>query len=188
VGSFVVELLRFAQVAEIFTIAKDEKSAQFLVEKMGIARDHILIYEGLSSDQLKQNLLSMNRGEFFDATFDLVGKEMKRLCIELTGYSGHFSTILPEIKFELPFWGENDIPRGRNLSVHQVAIGAELGNAKRMQIYSRHLQALTTLLVEKRIKPPVVTVVGSLSEKTVQKAHEMLESGRSKGKLVMIVE
>ena len=58
VGSFVLELLRFAEVGEIFTVAKDEKSARYLEQKMGIKRDHIVLYEGLSIDELKQKVLS----------------------------------------------------------------------------------------------------------------------------------
>lgn len=190
VGSFTVELLKLAEVSAIYTVAKDEESARFLVDKLGIKRDHILLYEGLSRDELREQLLTMNKGELFNATFDLVGDEMKRLCLELTGLSGHFSTIIPEAKFDFPFWGENDIPRGRNLSVHQVAIGAELGSPDRksLQIYTRHLAILTDWLENKRIHPPFVTVVGSLSERTVQEAHHLLESGRVRGKLVMEIE
>jgi NADPH:quinone reductase-like Zn-dependent oxidoreductase len=115
---------------------------------------------------------------------------MKKLCLELTGHSGHFSTILPEAKFDMPFWGENDLPRARNLSVHQVNIGSELGaqSKKSREIYIRHLGEISSMLSDGRLKAPVVEVVGGLSAKTVQKAHGLLESGRVKGKLVMVVE
>lgn len=190
VGSFVVQLLRLSGVAGIFTVAKDEKSADFLVNRLGISRDHIVLYEGLSHEELENKILKLNDGNFFDATFDLVGKDMKRLCLEMTGYSGHFSTILPEEKFDFPFWQENSIPRGRNLSVLQVAIGAELNSTKRksLGIYRRHLDILTQLLRDGSLKAPYIITVGEFNEKTVQKAHVLLENGHVKGKLVMIVE
>lgn len=177
-------------MTEIYTIAKDEESADFLVKNLGIAKDHILIYGGLSTEELKTRLIEMNNGNLFNSTFDFVGGEIKKLCLELTGHSGHFSTIVPESKFDFSFWEENSIPRGRNLSVHQVNIGAELGSTekKSLQVYQRHLKVLMTLFEEGSLVPPPVTVVGSLSDKTVRQAHELLESGRVKGKLVMVVE
>lgn len=190
VGSFAIQLLKKAEASEIYTIAKDEESAHFLIQNTGINKDHILIYDGLSNEELKDKILTMNKGRFFHATFDFVGGEMKSLCLELTGFSGHFSTVVPEAKFDFPFWEENSIPRGRNLSVHQVAIGAELGSIEKrdMKIYKNHLKIIMDLLEKGELKPPVVTVMGLLSEKTVQRAHELLESGRVKGKLVMVIE
>ena len=190
VGIFAIQFLRAAGVREIFTLAKDEISAQFLQEKLSIPRDHIVLYGNRTHEELKEQLLSMNHGRLFDVTLDLVGGETKRLCLELTGYSGHFSTILPEQDFAFPFWGENDIPRARNLSVHQVAISAELGNDDRSywQIYMRHLGLISEMLTRGELKPPCVQVVGPLNEKTVQQAHALLEAKRVKGKLVMVVE
>lgn len=57
-----------------------------------------------------------------------------------------------------------------------------------MQIYKKHLKIIMDLLETGELKPPVVTVIGSLSKETVQQAHELLENGRTKGKLVMVVE
>lgn len=190
VGSFAIQLLKMAEVAKIYTIAKDEESARFLTENIGINKDHILIYEGLSTQELKEKLLAMNKGHFFHATFDFVGGKMKSLCLELTGLSGHFSTVVPEMNFDFPFWEENAIPRARNLSVHQVAIGAELGSKEKgsLQIYKNHLKIIMDLLEVGKLKPPFITVIGLLSKKTVQKAHELMESGRVKGKLVMLVQ
>ena len=190
VGVFAVQFFRLLDIREIFTTAKDEASAQFLYEKLGIPRDHVLIYDGLSTEQLREQMIAMNHGRLFDATLDLVGGETKKLCLELTGCSGHFSTILPEQHFEFPFWGENDIPRARNLSVHQVAIGSEIETIDRKcwQIYTRHLGHITKMLERGELRPPFVKTVGSLCARTVQQAHALLERGHVKGKLVMVVE
>lgn len=190
VGIFAIQFVRQTGVKKIFTVAKNEKSAQFLQNNLGLARDHILLYEGLSTDKLREKLLDMNKGHLFDATLDLVGGEMKRLCLELTGYSGHFSTILPEDDFKFPIWNETAIPRARNLSIHQVAVGAELSDSNReyWKIYTRHLGHISEILENGTLKPPFVQVVGHLNAITVQQAHILLEQGRVKGKLVMTVD
>jgi len=190
VGVFASQFLLMAGVKEIYTLAKDEESADFLQRHLGIQRDHILLYQGLTFDELKDRLLKMNDGNLFDGTLDLVGGEMKRLCLELTGYSGHFSTILPEADFPyFDVWSENSIPRGRNLSIHQVAIGAELGSTDRRlwEIYQQHMFMISES-IEKGVLKPIVHTVGPFNLKTVQWAHDLLESGRVKGKLVMTID
>lgn len=189
VGMFAIQFIKLAGVKRIYTIAKDEGSVLFLQDNLMLAGDHILIYEGLSTEQLKEKLLAMNGGRLFDATLDLVGGERKRLCLELTGYSGHFSTILPEKDFSFPIWNENAIPRARNMSIHQVAVGAELGSSDRgyWQIYHRHLGHISQMLENGTLKAPSVQVIGQMCVETVQRAHAELELGRVKGKLVMVI-
>jgi NADPH:quinone reductase len=189
VGTFAAQFLRVAGVKNVYTVAKGEKSAAFLQKELGMRRDHILIYDGLSSEELKEKLIEMNSGKLFDATLDLVGGKVKELCLDLTGYSGHFSTILPESDFQwFDVWSENSIPRGRNLSIHQVAIGAELGSQDRKtwQIYRRHMGLISQMIESGQVRP-IVQNIGPLSAKTVQKAHELLEEGHVKGKLIMKV-
>jgi len=189
VGTFVAQFLRLAGVKNIWTVARDQKSAEFIQNCHGIASDHILQYLGLSSGELRKGLLKMNGGQFFDITIDLVGGVMKQLCLELTGYSGHFSTIVPEADFlSFDVWSENSIPRGRNLSLHQVAIGAELGSAhrKNWQIYKRHMALISDWIEQELIRPKIENI-GTLSVQTVQRAHSLLERGQTKGKLVMTI-
>ncbi len=190
VGIFAIQFIKLAGVERIYTLAKDEASALFLQENLGLTRDHILIYDGLSTEQLKEKLLTMNRGRLFDATLDLVGGDRKQLCLELTGYSGHFSTILPEKEFKFPIWNENAIPRARNMSIHQVAVGSELSSPDRTywQVYQRHLEHISQMLENGTLKPPPIQVLGPLSVETVHRAHALLEQGRVKGKLVMVIE
>lgn len=190
VGVFAIQFLKQLGIKTIYTVARDRKSADFLVEHLGIDLNHIVLYEGLSHEELKRNLLKLNGGEYFDATLDLVGGEMKKLCLELTGYSGHFSTVLPEKDFQFPIWEENAIPRARNMSIHQVALGAELADQSRRhwQIYSDHLQLFTKMLETGSLKPPFHQIVGPLSVQTVETALQLLERGRVKGKLVMAID
>lgn len=187
VGTFALQFLHQLGIAELYTVAKDTKSAEFLHKQLGIDQSRIVLYGGLSYEVLKKKLLELNGGRLFDATLDLVGGEMKKLCLELTGYSGHFSTILPEQDFVFQVWEENSIPRGRNMSIHQVAIAAELSDETRKswQIYSHNLAQITKMLESRALATPYTQIVGPLSVSTVEKALELLESRRVKGKLVM---
>ena len=109
--------------------------------------------------------------------------------MELTGYSGHFSTILPENDFTFPIWNETALPRARNHSIHQVSVGAELSDPDRSywKIYAHHLAHITRMLEAGELKPPPLQVLGRLCAKTVDEAHQQLKQGHVKGKLAMRV-
>jgi NADPH:quinone reductase len=189
VGSFLVQFLKIAGVKKIYTLARNAQSADYIEKEEGIARDHILIYEGLSHEELRTALLQLNGNRLYDVTIDLVGGAIKELCLELTGFSGHFSTTLPESDFlSFDVWSEHALPRARNLSLHQVAVGAELGSPHRKdwQIYQRHFKAISEW-IEKGLVKPKTQIVGNLSVESVRKAHDLLESHHVKGKLVISV-
>lgn len=190
VGSFVGQMVRLMGAKAIYTLAKDAKSAQSLKELMGLASDHIIFYEGLSKEQLKEKLLSKHGGHFFETTFDLVGGLMKELCLELTGYSGHFCTVIAEKEEQsFPVWSRAGLPFARNLSLHPVFVGAELLSANRRdwQVYPRHFEQIERLLESKKLKPPFTQVVGAFSVETIRQAHEQLDQRHTHGKLVMTV-
>lgn len=190
VGSYAVPLLRSMGVTEIYTIAKNDRSAAYLQKNLRFKAEQITIYEGLTPSQLREQIFKGHRERLFNATLDLVGQEIKQLCIELTGYSGHFITILPEKEFAMPVWNENSIPRSRNMSLLQIAVGAELSDSNReyWAIYKRHLILLSEMLEKRILKVPAIEVVGSLSASTIERAQERSREGRVKGKLVMKVE
>lgn len=189
VGTFVAQYLKIMGIEKVYTLAKNAQAAEYIQTQLAIPRDHILIYDGLSQNELENALLKMNNQHLFDVTVDLVGGQMKELCLKLTGYSGHFSTIVPESEFKsFDVWSENSIPRGRNLSIHQVAIGAELGSIHKgdWQIYQQHMASITAWIEQGLLKPKIHNV-GTFSIQTVQKAHTLLETGHAKGKLVMSI-
>ncbi len=191
VGSLAVELLKLQGVGEIFTVAGSEESKQHLHQTLGIKKENILLYKGLSSEQMQERLVQMNHDHLFDVTCDFVGQEMKRLCLNVTCYSGHFVTIVPENDpFHFPVWERgSSLAFGRNLSLHFVFVGAQSfsGPPSSWDIYSRHLGHLTELVEKAEVRPPSITTLGNLSAETVRQAHQLLEAGRTKGKLVMRV-
>ncbi len=188
VGSFALQFAKLKKVKKIYTIARNEKSKSYIVEKLKIAFDNILLYENKSLDQLKDQLLKTNDNKFFDATFDFVGKDIKKLCLELTGCSSHFSTILPEEEnFKFPVW--QGICFLRNMSIHEINVGSEAQNKNfaSLDIYKKHLKHISQLLENKEISVPDIQVVGSFSLDTIKKAHKLLESSSVKGKLAMTI-
>ncbi len=189
VGSFGVQFAKHHLVKDIFTVAGSEESAKFMHCELGLKKEHILIYKGLSLQQLEEKLMAMNGGNRFDATMDFIGKDMKRLCINLTHYSGHCSSVLPESHdFNLPAWERGVSPCfKKNLSVHFVFVGAEAfsGPPASWAIYSHHLTHISQLIESGAIRLPPVKTIGAMSVETVREAHRLMEEGRVKGKLVM---
>lgn len=191
VGSIAVQLAKHFHGGPIYTIAGSEESADFLMKTLKCKRDHIVLYKGLTLEDLQNKILSVNGGNLFGGCFDFVGKEMKQLCIALAAHSGHVASILPEDpNSSAPAWIQaGGLCFRKNLSFHSIFVGAESfsGGTSSWKIYQDHLDAITKLLDEKVLHPPVLKNVGSLSVETVQEAHRLLESGRVKGKLVMQV-
>jgi NADPH:quinone reductase len=188
VGNMVVELAKYIGVSGIVTIARDEKSQRFLIDKLGLKKEQIVIYEGMDNKQLIDRVLACNNGRHFDVSCDLVGGESKALCMQLTRYSGRFTTIVPEKEgFELPSWARGSLTFARNLTVHFTFVGAESysGCTESSKIYSSQLALITELIEKKLVRPPPITAMGSLSIDTVRKAHLLLEDGKVKGKLIM---
>jgi NADPH:quinone reductase-like Zn-dependent oxidoreductase len=189
VGSFVIPMLKSLKVKAIYTVAGSPESAEYL-QMNGIEKEHILIYKGLKLQQKVEKLLGMVRGRFFDATFDLVGSEMKQLCLELTRMSGHFTTTVPEqAHFPFPVWERGSLPINRNLSLHFVFVGAESfsGAPHFREIYQHHYKAIYDLIEKGMLPIPPIKNLGPLHPETVKEAHLLLEEGRVKGKLAMHV-
>lgn len=189
VGSLAVPLARYAQAKAIYTVARNEESAEFMQRELGIKKEHILLYPDLTVEQLQEKLIAMNNGQLFDATFDFVGQDMKRLCLNITAHSGHFSTpVLETASFDFPVWQRGtSLCFNRNLSLHFVFIGAESFSGPRSSwgIYAKQLNEICELIEKGVIKTPAVKILGNLSVETVVQAHHLLEEGKVKGKLVM---
>ncbi len=189
VGTLAIELARSIGVGAIFTLAGSEESAHFLEKQMGLKRENILLYRGLIVEEMVEKLVQMHGGRLFDASFDFVGGEMKRLCLQVARHSGHVATIVPEnASFSLPVWERGaSLLFGKNLSLHCVFVGSESFTAPRRDwaIYQAHLRQISHLIEQGSVRSPAIKVVGGLSAETVREAHRLLEEGKVKGKLIM---
>ncbi len=191
VGAIAVQMIRHFYGDDIFTVAGSSDTVSFLEEKLHIEKKRIINYKSLSQEELQKRILEANQNQPFLATFDFVGKHMKTLATELTDYSGHIVSIVPESPtYELSTWTTGSPYFRKNLISHPIFVGAEShsNDPSRWQIYKNHLKEITQLINEKKIVVPLCTSVGPLSVETVTKAHELLESSRVKGKLVMTID
>lgn len=189
VGNIALQLAHLYKAGPIFTTAGDEKSSFLITEHFGIPKSHILIYKGLSVGQMKDKLVEMNRGEYFPACIDLVGKTMKQLCFAVVDMSGHVATIVPEDKgFPIELWARGEsISFQKSLSVHFIFVGAESygGPPQSWNIYRQQLSLIASFIQKGELHILQPNVVGSLSRETVMQAHQMMDQGKAKGKLVM---
>ena len=80
----------------IIVTAGSDESAKYLEDLIAPAPVGVLKYPGLSLDELVRRAVEMNGGRLFPATFDFVGREMKKLCCEVVDYWGRISSIAPE--------------------------------------------------------------------------------------------
>ena len=189
VGSIALQLARIYKAGEIFSTAGSEEGRDSLAKLYGIPKKHILLYKGLTVEEMQKRLLEMNRGELFPAAIDLEGGDMKELCFALVDFSGHVATILPEEKgFPIELWARGEsISFQKSLSVHFIFVGAEGfgGPPKSWNIYHQHMHQLCKFVEQGELHIPEPEVVGSFSRESVMKAHERLDQGKAKSKLVM---
>jgi NADPH:quinone reductase-like Zn-dependent oxidoreductase len=189
VGSLLIPIARALGGFEIFTTASGKESADYLTDILGVHKENILFYKGLSLQEQKEKALSLHQGRSFDAALDLVGKDSKELCLSLIGFRGDFVTIVPEEES----YSSEIFVRGKSpgfassLSLHFVFVGSEsfAGVRQDFLVYEEDLSEILSLIESGKLKPLEPTVVGDFSLATVQKAHALLESGKVKGKLVM---
>ncbi len=182
VGSIAISMAQVYGAGPIFTTAGDEKGAAHLMERYGIPKKHILLYKGLSLEEMTERLFAMNSHKGFATCFDCVGKEMKKLCVAVAGYEGHLVTIVPEgPNFPIELWERGkSVGFAKNLSIHFVYTGW----APTTAIYKGQLKALLTL-IERGLKIPEVEVVGPFRVETVRAAHRRIEEGSAHNKLVI---
>ncbi|MDN3506444.1 MAG: NADP-dependent oxidoreductase [Simkaniaceae bacterium] len=188
VGSAAIALAKVYEAGPIYTLAGSEESASYLMDRFSIPSDHILRYSGLSLEARAKKLIEMNEGQRFYFALDFVGGEAKDLCFELLDFFGHLATpISEEAGYPVPFWGKETPIWTKSLSVHMVFIvsAALFGDENSWSVYRAQLQHLAQLFEKENLMPPQVENLGDLSVKTVQTAHEKLETGHTKGKLIM---
>jgi NADPH2:quinone reductase len=187
VGSMAIALAKAYKATPIITTAGSEESAAYLMSHLQLPKKHILLYKGLSTDEIEKRALDLLGQRGFATVLDTVGGEMRTLALRLANLQGHVATILP---------GESlDCSRGsllfqKSLSLHVIFLGsaAYSPDESAWSVYRSQLKALVQLVEKQELICPQIEVLGSLSAETVQTAHRNLESGHTRGKLVMTVD
>jgi NADPH:quinone reductase-like Zn-dependent oxidoreductase len=192
VGSMLIQLARHAGVGPIFSTAGGERSARYLSDTFGIPRERILLYAGLSREQLARRLRELNDGRWFRVAIDCVGGAMTGLCCDIVDFEGHVISIVQGPRDDAHPPEEDDENRlfNRSAAFHFVMTSARghYGGPETWSIYGDQLRALADLIESGAIQPPPVIEVGGLSVETVRQAHALLETGHTQGKLVMVVD
>jgi NADPH:quinone reductase-like Zn-dependent oxidoreductase len=191
VGSLAVQMLRHLGAGPIIATAGSPKSAGYLTNHLGIDPDRVLFYNDSTVTELAHEIKEMCGGTGVDAAFDFVGGEMKRLCFECVRAAGRVVSVVEEpADFSLNLWDETTSPLiMKSLSFHFVQLAARAihGNKEDWKFYGESLNELRRLLETGILKAPQLLKVGEMSVETVQKAHAMLETRHTTGKLVMSV-
>jgi NADPH:quinone reductase len=192
VGVFALPLAKRLGAEAVLTTAGSDGSHDFLVRELQISPQHILRYEGLGVEEMAARVLAMNGGRPVPIACDFVGGAMKRLCAQVLDQDGQLVTAVEEPPdFALNVWSAKDsVLRARSASVHLVNLGARArdGRPEEWVAYHDALSSLSHWLDTGHLPPPPVTVVGALSADTVREAHTRLESGHTRGKLVLTVD
>lgn len=190
VGCMAVQLSRYFHGGPIYTVARSAETVKFIVEKLNIEKRNIVIYKDMTIEQVQEKLVDLNKGELFSGVLDFVGKEMKELCISLADYSGEIISIVPEEQdMKLPLWANGSTYFQRCLSLRCIFVGSESFSEKekKWEVYQTQFAHLNRLFETEMISIPYSKNLGPFCLETVQNAHQLLESGQVRGKLVMEV-
>jgi len=187
VGSAAIQLARVYRAGPVFTMSGNVQSREYLLKHLQVPSSHILNYSGMSTEEMADKLIEMNQGQQFYFALDFVGGKVKELCFVVADYHGHVASILPEDDaFSVKVWGRNSIFWHKSLSLHMVYLMASFGaGPKGWNIYKTQLKHLASLFEKKELPEPHIQIMGELSAETARKAHVLLATGHTFGKLVM---
>jgi NADPH2:quinone reductase len=180
VGTILLKLLLANGKNNIYTTAGNSESINHL-KKIGINENNIIDY---TKDDVITSLKAKN--EYFKYTIDLVGGRMSEVCAELVDVFGTYVDITfqaTEKAKRLLFNKATTI-----VNIANYAPTLKRGSEK-FEYYGSALKELFDKIEKNIITPTEIYAVGSLSIKTVQKAHQLMENNQAKGrKLVMLVD
>jgi NADPH2:quinone reductase len=159
VGSFAVQLAKSAG-ARVFASASSAN--QQTLRDLGV--DNPIDYQ--KEDPI-ETALQLTDARGVDAVFDTVGKDLVGKSLRATRPFGRIACILPP-------GGDLSSLYGRNLTLHGVMLTRE----------RQRLEELRVVIEEGKVRPLVDAV---LPLEDVAKAHQTLDSGHGRGKIVLRV-
>ncbi len=191
VGSMALQMLRHIGASPIVATAGSEESAEYIEGWIGASPNRTLQYSGLSVGELSRRAVEMNGGRLFPATFDFVGREMKKLCCEVVDYWGRISSIAPEPGAPIAeFFSSQEGPLfTKSASFHSVFLRAPAGGGGPgyYGVYKKALEEVRGWAEAGKIQPPRIAEMGDLRAENIAGAHSLLEGGHVCGKLVLRV-
>ncbi len=178
VGTFAIMFAKQFGIEKIVTTAGNEKSLNYLVQNLQLKKERIINYR---DDDYIKKAIEINGG-YFDITLDFVGGKMMSACCELLAIDGNFASIT-----DPPDKNDFEILFQKDGSFHSVGANAYSlsDDHEYWKTYQRILHHISALFDDNKINKPPITILGPLSVETVKKAHELLESNSTQGKLIM---
>ncbi len=178
VGTFAIMFAKQSGIQNILTTAGNDKSLNYLVQKLQLGKEQILNYK---EDNFIKKAIERNGG-YFDIALDLVGGKMLSACCKLLAIDGNLVSVT-----EAPDQDDFDTLFLKNASFHSVGANAYSlsDNHEHWKTYQRILNHISELFDSNAVSKPPITILGSLSIDTVKKAHELLENNLVQGKLIM---
>jgi NADPH:quinone reductase-like Zn-dependent oxidoreductase len=191
VGTMAVQIARLRGASRIVATAGSDRSARYLVARLGIPFPHIVRYTGRSRANLAAAALQCNDGHPYRIAFDFVGGAMTSLCADVVDVDGHVVAIATGPRDATHGEPENDEDHlfDKSATVHFVLLSARaaLRGPAEWGWYAQRLEELGQWAEAGVLRPPDIRNVGHLSVEAVRTAHQMLEEGHVQGKLVMSV-
>ncbi|WP_219225912.1 zinc-binding alcohol dehydrogenase family protein [Pedobacter antarcticus] len=161
------------------TVTAGNKFSRNHLKKTGLPAESIVDYTG---DQLTERLRNANRGHDFDICIDLVGAKMAELSAELVKLNGIYADVTAL-----------GTEKSRSLLFDKGVIIFNISNYayslyNKYEWYGNNLRRIASMLSDKVISPPSLSIFAGLSVKSVTQAHNSLERNQTNGrKLVMII-
>ncbi len=191
VGAVAIQLARFRKAEPIITTAGSDESVSYLTGELGVSREHILDYKGLSVEEMKKKVMAMNGGKPVDAAFDFVGGDMKRLCFDAIGFDKRVVSIVEEPEdFRMHLLSGAKSPlfaKSGTFHFELLLARARFGGPNDWSIFREKLDALTELAESGHVKPHRIVPLKDFSAESVRDGHARLEGRHVDGKIVLPV-
>ena len=191
VGTMGLQMLARIGASPIVVTAGSDESAKYIEDLIAPVPVGVLRYAGLSLDALADKAVEMNGGRLYPATFDFVGREMKKLCCEVVDYWGRISSIAPEPGAPIDeFFSSQEGPLfTKSASFHGTFLRAPVrgGGPAYYGVYKKAFEEIRDWVEAGEIKAPEVTDMGVMNAGNIAAAHTLLEGGHVRGKLVLRV-
>lgn len=187
VGMLALQLARLKEIENIILLTNREESANFLHSQFNVPKQSIVCASQHNLNDLKKILFEKNNNKLFSSTFDFVGDDIKSLCIEMTAYSGHFSTIVSEDNCKLSKYVDSMFCIEKNLSLHFIFCGAETfsENQSFYCTYQQQFEEIYDLIAEEKLIPPPLQILKGLTVENVILGHQLLKNGASMKKIII---
>ncbi|RJE69929.1 Zn-dependent oxidoreductase [Acinetobacter sp. JS678] len=173
VGSITIQLLKQLTNLTIITTASRAETKEW-VKQLGA--DHVLDHREPLAAQIKQLGLTAPLYVFSTTQTDQHLSDI----VELIAPQGHFGLIDDPAQLDIkPF-------KSKSVSVHwEFMFTRSMFQTEDMQKQSELLNEVSKLVDEGKIKTTVTEVISPINAENLKRVHQQIESGTTKGKIVL---